>query len=61
MVKGKPNVQITGPDHIGVRNSVIPAKSGNEGEYEVTFTPDIIGTYDIDVTWNGKHIPGEKL
>ena len=57
-VQGKPSVQIHGPDRIVVRSSVVPAKSANEGEFEVTFTPDVIGTYDIDVVWNGKHIPG---
>lgn len=57
-MQGKPVVQITGPNRSVVRSSVVPAKSGNDGEYEVTFTPDVVGTYDIDIIWNGKHIPG---
>lgn len=59
-MQGKPAVHITGPHRTVVRSSVVPAKSGNDGEYEITFTPDVIGTYDIDVVWNGKHIPGRK-
>ena len=60
-VQGKPSVQIHGPDRSALRTSMVPAKSGNEGEYEVMFTPDVVGAYDIDVTWNGKHIPGMTL
>lgn len=59
--QGKPMVQITAPNRESVRCSVVPAKSGNEGEYEVTFTPEVVGTYDIDVLWNGKNIPGRYL
>ncbi len=57
-MQGKPIVQITGPDRTAVKSTVIPAKSGNDGEFEVTYTPTVIGIYDIEVTWNGKHIPG---
>lgn len=60
-MQGKPVVHITDPNRSNVRNSVVPAKSGNDGEYEVTFTPDIVGTYDMDIIWNGKHIPGNWI
>lgn len=59
--RGKPVVQITGPNRSIIYALVAPAKSGNDGEYDVTFTADVVGTYDIHVILNGKRISGSVL
>lgn len=30
--------------------------NGHEGDYEVSFTPNIIGFCDINIVWNGRHV-----
>ncbi|XP_050433144.1 filamin-A isoform X2 [Adelges cooleyi] len=36
--------------------TVIQSSSGQEGEYEVSFTPYNVGVCEISIVWNGRHV-----
>lgn len=55
----KPHVRIQGPDKNIVKYTMIPAST--ENEFEVSYVPQVVGVYDVHVTWNDKHIAGSPF